>query len=353
MMPRRVRREVRVLPSMMPSRTPRTDLDSHHRDAAGRGAATTPLEALGQVLQALDALRNGPALVMLLATFAAAGLLLSMAEASLAREALRWGQIEAGAALTVAFYGSNAAGLLLMDEARGRAPRDAFDALRDALLGAHRLLVALAVLLAGYALLAGAIVGLFWLSRGAVSGPVVGPLLFGLLVPVGVVAIGLMLLSLLFVVVPLAAPAVWSGASIAGIVRTLLRLIRTRLLVVALLMAAVALLAAAVGALASFVVMAGGRAVAELGVAVVGVELPAQQLMAGLFGYGLRSLGAVGAPVAASAHGAAALVGGGVVFALALVLPGLVYLRGACAVYLALSEGQVASENRAWTSTSR
>ena len=316
-------------------------------DATERRAPSTQLEALGQVLVSLDALRNGPALMMLLATFAAAGLLLAMAESSLARAAVGWGQIQAGAALTIAFYGSNAAGLLLMDEARGRPPR-------DALLSAHRLLVALAVLLAGYALVAGAVVGLFWLSRSAVVGPVIGPLLFGLLVPLGVVAIGLMLLSLLAVVVPLAAPAVWSGATIAAVVRTLLRLIRQRLLTVALLMAAVALLAAAVGALASFVVMSGGRAVAELGVAVVGVEVPAQQLMAGLFGYGLRSLGAVGAPVTASAHGAAALVGGGVVFALALVLPGLVYLRGACAVYLAMTEASVAAaENRAWTSTSR
>jgi hypothetical protein len=326
--------------------------------AAAYDPAPPPLAALGQVLQALDALRNGPALVLLLATFAAAGLLLAMAEASLAREALRLGQIEAGAALTVAFYGSNAAGLLLMDEARGRPPRDALDALHDALLSAHRLLVAVAILLAGCALLGGAIVGLFWLSRSAVSGPVVGPLLFGLLVPLGVVAIGLMLLSMMFVVVPLAAPAVWSGATVLQIVRTLLRLIRTRLLVVALLMAAVALLAAAVGALASFVVMAGGRVVAELGVAVVGVALPPQQLMAGLFGYGLRSLGAVGAPVTASAHGAAALVGGGVVFALALVLPGLVYLRGACAIYLAMDEESneasvAAGENPAWISTSR
>ena len=329
-------------------------LNPPRHDATERRPDSTPLEALGQVLQSLDALRNGPALVMLLATFAAAGLLLAMAESSLAREAIGWGQIQAGAALTAAFYGSNAAGLLLMDEARGLLPRDPFDAIRDALLSAHRLLVALAVLLVGYALIAGAVVGLFWLSRTAVAGPVIGPLLFGLLVPFGVVAIGLMLLSLLVVVVPLAAPAVWSGATISAVVRALLRLIRRRLLVVALLMAAVALLTAAVGAFASFVVMAGGRAVAELGVAVVGVEVPAQQLMAGLFGYGLRSLGASGAPVTASAHGAAALVGGGVVFALALVLPGLVYLRGACAVYLALNEGPMAAGgNHTWTSTSR
>jgi len=65
-------------------------------------------------------------------------------------------------------------------------------------------------------------------------------------------------------------------------------------------------------------------------------EVLLQQLMAGLFGYGLRSLGAAGAPTGSTGHAAAALVGGGVVFALALVLPGLVYLRGACSVYLAM-----------------
>lgn len=307
-------------------------------EATERRPAGTPLEALGQVLQSLDALRNGPALLMLLGTFAAAGLLLAMAEASLAREAVGWGQIQAGAALTVAFYGGNAAGLLVMDAARGLPPRDPLDALRDALLSAHRLLAALAIVLAGYALIAAMIGGLFWLSRAAVAGPVLGPLFFGLLVPLGVVAGGLMALSLLVVVVPLAAPAVWSGASVLTVVRTLLRMICRRLLVTALLVAAVGLLAAAVGAVVSFVVMAGGRAVAEIGVAVVGVEVPAQQLMAGLFGYGLRSMGATGAPVVASPHGAAALVGGGIVFALALVLPGLVSLRGFCAVYLAMRE---------------
>ena len=52
-------------------------------------------------------------------------------------------------------------------------------------------------------------------------------------------------------------------------------------------------------AMVGFVVVSGGRAVAALSVWVVGVDLPPQQLMAGLFGYGLRSLGAAGAPVAA------------------------------------------------------
>ncbi|HZF79274.1 MAG TPA: hypothetical protein VEZ89_05735, partial [Rubrivivax sp.] len=86
-----------------------------------------------------------------------------------------------------------------------------------------------------------------------------------------------------------------------------------------------------------FCVVTGGRLVSELAVRVTGVDVPAQQLMGGLFGRGLRSLGAAGVATGTSGHASAALVGGGIVFVLALLLPGLVYLRGCCAVYLAVT----------------
>lgn len=298
----------------------------------------SPMDALSLVLRSVDAVRNTRALFVLLGTFASAGLLVAMAEGSLTRANAWWGSIQAGAALFVAFYGGNAAGILVMDDARGRAVRDISLALRASLASAHRLLLTLAVVLGAYAIAAGALLGLLWLSRSAVTGAVLGPLLFGLAVPVGVLAVGLGALSLVAVVVPLAAPGVWAGADVRAIVTSLAALVRHRLLTVVLLMAAVSLLTAGMGAIATFVVMAGGRVVAQLGVAVVGVDVPARQLMAGLFGYGLRSLGATGVPTGSTGHAAAALVGGGVVFALALVLPGLVYLRGTCAVYLAMTE---------------
>ena len=297
-----------------------------------------PLSALSRVLRSVEAVRNTRALAVLLGTFASAGLLVAMAETSLARPAAAWGPLQAGAALFVAFYGGNAAGILAMDDARGRAVREIPAALRASLSTAHRLLLVLAIVFSAYALAAGALLGLLWLSRVAVTGAVLGPLLFGAAVPVGVLAVGLGALSLVAVVVPLAAPGVWSGAGVRVVVTQLVALVRQRLLTVALLMAAVSLLTAGIGAVATFVVMTGGRVVAQLGIVVVGVEVPAQQLMAGLFGYGLRSLGAAGAPTGSGGHAAAALVGGGVVFALALVLPGLVYLRGTCAVYLAMTD---------------
>jgi hypothetical protein len=301
----------------------------------------SPLNALGMALRSVDALRNGRALMVLLGTFATAGLLLAMAETSLGRGSGFWGSLQAGAAFFAAFYGGNAAGLLVMDQSRGVPVRDIADALRASLFTAHRLLCVLLIVALVYAFFGGLLIGLMWLSRVSVSGPVLGPILFGVAVPVGVVGVAAALLAGSAVVVPLMAPAVWSGARVFATLRQLSTLVRERLLNAALLIAAVSLLTAGVGALVTSLVMVGGRVVAELGIAVVGIDVPAKQLMAGLFGYGLRSLGASGAvsavPPGSSAHASAALVGGGLVFALALVLPGLVYLRGTTAVYLALT----------------
>lgn len=296
-----------------------------------------PLAALNLVLGSTDAVRNTRALFVLLGTFAFTGLLVAMAEDSLLRAPGVWAPVQVAAALFVAFYGGNAAGQLVMDDARGGPIREIPAAIRAALFSAHRLLLVMVAVVIAYAAVGAVLVGLLWLSRTAVSGAVLGPLLFGLMVPVGVVTVGIAGVALVAVILPLAAPAVWSGAGVAETLRTLAGLIRHRLLTVALLVAAVSLLTAGMGAIVTSAVMVGGRVIAELGVSVVGVEVPPQRLMAGLFGYGLRSLGAAGAPPGSTGHAAAALVGGGVVFALALVLPGLIYLRGTCSAYLALT----------------
>ena len=295
--------------------------------------------ALNRVLASLDATRNGQALYALLTAFSFAGLLLAMAESALAREDGVWGAIWAGLALAVAFFGVNTTGLLLMDQACGRPVRDVVDACRDALLTAHRVLLCLLMLVGLAAVALVVLLGLLW----AVRLPWIGAPLFGLVVPVGVVLLGMMAFCGVILVGPLTGPSVWAGQSARQTAAMLLRQARHGLLETAALMMAVLLLSGAVTAGISFVVVTGGRALATLAVWLVGIEVPPQQLMAGLFGYGLRSLGAAGAPVAATPLGMAALVGGGVVFALALVLPTLVYLRGCCAVYLALQDEEDAA----------
>lgn len=298
-----------------------------------------PLDALNRVLSSVDSVRNGRALYALLATFAAAGLLLAVAENALARDAMRWGMAWGGAALTTLFYGSNAAGLILFDEALGLPCRDVGQALRDALASAHRLLLVLVSVLALALLLLALLAAALWVTRV----PLFGAALFGLLLPAAVVIVGVAALSGVAVVAPLAAPAIWGGHGVASTLRLLARHVRARLLFAALLMSAVSGLAALVGAIVTFVVMTGGRVVSALAVVAAGIELPPQLLMAGLFGHGLRSLGAAGAPAAQSSYAQAALAGGGVVFMLALVLPALVYLRGTCSVYVALEERSAAT----------
>lgn len=305
--------------------------------AAGRAAprphGDTPMFV---ILGALDALRNGAALFTLLGTFAAAGLLLASAEVSLGRGTALWGAAQAALAAFVAFYGVSATGLQLMDQARGAPVRGTLAAGHDALLVGHRLLLVLLVAAALPLLLIAAAAGLVWLARPDVIGVVPGAVLFGVAAPATVVAVGVSLVVLAAVVAPLAGPAVWSGLRVMPTLHWLLALLRRRLLLAALMLAMVALVASAVAALSAAVVMAGAKGLTFLAVFVGGLDIPPQQLMAGLFGYGLRSMGAAGAPAAQSAHGAAALIGGGVVFALALVLPALVTLRGACAVVLVL-----------------
>ena len=300
---------------------------------------TRAIGALNRVLGSVEALRNGRALYLLLFAFTVAGMLLAFADAALSRDSWPPAALCGGAALTTLFYGSNAAGLVLMDEARGLASRPVGKAFRDALSIGHRLLLVLLTVLLGMTLLLATLAALLWATRM----PWVGPALFGLLLPAAVLVVGGAVLAGATVVAPLAAPAIWSGLSPRATLTLLARHVRRRIVAVALLNAAVGGLAALVGALTTFVVMAGGRVVAALAVLAAGVDVAPALLMAGLFGHGLRSLGAAGGSAVASPHAQAALVGGGMVFMLALVLPALVYLRGSCAVYLALEERESAA----------
>jgi hypothetical protein len=83
-------------------------------------------------------------------------------------------------------------------------------------------------------------------------------------------------------------------------------------------------------------VLVGGRVMAEASVYVLGVNVPPQALMAGLFGRTVMISDVASVSARDLTYISAASLGGGVIFALALVLPTLVYLRGVCEVYLAL-----------------
>lgn len=289
-------------------------------------------QALVRVLASIEAVRDGRAMYVLLSAFSGAGLAIATAQSSLAKSQLNWAVFQGALGLFIAFYGSNAAGLLLMDRALGRPSRDVMSAVEDALGVGHRVLITLLVMLCLGAAVAAGLLGLLWLC----GLPLVGPWLFAAVVPLTVVAIGLVLMMGAAVVGPLTGPTVWGGASSSESIRTIWVFGRRHLLHAAVLMIALTGVTGLVGAGTSLVVLIGGRVMAEASVWVLGIDLPADVLMVGLFGGGLHNIDASSVPKEALKHTVAAAVGGGVVFSVALVLPTLVYLRGVCEVYLSL-----------------
>jgi hypothetical protein len=292
------------------------------------------LPALSRILASVDALRNLRALYALLASFCLAGLLVAMAQSAMVREQNLLSALWLGLGLAVAFFGVNATGLMLMDQARGLLVRDPQDALTDALRSGHRVLLALLACLAVAAAVVLVLAGLLWATRW----PVVGAPLLAVVLPAGVLVLGGVSFVLVVLVGPLAGPAVWAGRRSRGVIDFLRERLRHGLPETALLMSAVYLMTALATAAVSFVVVSGSRLAAGLAIVGAGVELPARQLLAGVMGLGPRGFGATGMPLEGGSLGMAALIGGGVVFAIALVLPTLVWLRACCAVYLAVTE---------------
>ena len=104
-----------------------------------------------------------------------------------------------------------------------------------------------------------------------------------------------------------------------------------------LLTAALSVATGLVGAATSGLVLLGGRVMAEASVWIIGVDVPPEALMAGLIGRGVWVNNPSAVPAESLQYIWSATIGGGVIFAVALVLPTLVYLRGVCEIHLALA----------------
>lgn len=289
--------------------------------------------AVLRMFRSLEGVREGGAWYLLLATFSAAGLLVAMTQSALLREQTQWAIVEAAAALFLAFYGTNAVGVLMMERAMGLQPSSIEAALHQSLTRSHKLLVLVAILIAAVVLLLGGVFGALWLC----GLPSVGPVLYSLVVPLGVLVCGAVAMAAVAVAAPLAAPAVWAGGTVRQCLSLLWAVVRRRLVLSALLTLGLSLLVGLVGGLLSFAVLAGGRVVAEASV-LMGLNVPVPVLLASLMGVGVRGLAQAGVAGVSQPHTMAAAIGGGVVFAIALVLPVLVYLRGVCEMFLALRE---------------
>lgn len=289
-----------------------------------------PLKSTGTLLENLDAMRNWRAIVLLLITFVLTALIVTIG-AMLGQTLGILFPPFALLALVVLFYGANAVGMMMMDEAQGWRSRPPRDALMASLVTSHRLIAVLLLILASYLL--GALVLAFAVLICRLPG--LGPLLYGVVFPVGVLSAGLALFALPTVIFPLAAPAVWSGASTLASVGQLSVIARKRLLLVLMLMIAVSLLAVLVAAVVATVLMGGSRFMTWLSTAVLAGGASGPLDAFGLDASGLGGMVAGGL----EGHASTAWWGGGLLSLAAMTLPALVYLRGASMAYLRAVEG--------------
>lgn len=267
------------------------------------------LRSNGLLLDSIDALRNWRAALVLLATLVVMALVFGLS-GLLSQWNLVLFAMSALLAFVVLFYGVSAAGIMLMDEALGRPSRSAAAAVLASLSTSHHLLVVW--LLVGGAYLAGLLAMALALFLCRI--PALGPVLYVLVFPLCVAIAGIAACALPALVIPLSAPAIWAGGTTAQCIRQLLAFGRRKqLLQVLLLMLGVGLLASVVAVLAGAVLISGAAITGLLSVPI---------------------LGGGGVDLLAHNNALAAAIGGGVLSAIAFTLPGLVYLRGACIVYL-------------------
>jgi hypothetical protein len=231
--------------------------------------------------------------------------------------------------------------MMIMDEAKGYPSRPPMAAVMASLATSHRLI--LVFLLLGLVYLAGFLVLaiIFFICKI----PFIGPVLYAVVFPASVVLAGVAVFALPTVVFPLSAPSIWSGASTMQCISQLLAIARKRLLLVLLLMIAVAFIAGIVAFLIGAILFSGVAVTTALSIPILGGAGGMGGLMGmaggmGGMGPGMGMGGGMGGGMGSFAgHAAAAAVGGGILFAVAFTLPGMVYLRGACTVYLRAIDG--------------
>ena len=294
-------------------------------------AAGLPTAAIASVFQAVGGLRNHRALLALLSCLVV-GIIVSVL-------ATRLGAFGALLGALIFFIASgtgvNAAGVLLMDQARGTPLRSLADALVYGLMCIPKLIVlGLALLLAAIAVFI-VLAILFLICKI----PFLGPILFVVVFPLSVVVAGVTVFAL-FVCMLLALPAIWEGLTVMRAIAQTLAIARTRLVETLLLLAVVAFLCMFVGFIVFGILASGmmptiGMSASILGGGGLGGMGALMGMLQG-FGGGYGDGGGGG-------YAIAAMIGGAVLWALAATLVSQVYLLGLNLVYLRSTEGLDAS----------
>jgi len=234
--------------------------------------------------------------------------------------------------VVVLLAGYSAVGILLMRQAQ-QQPISIGDAFTQAIFTVHRLLgVALMLLLCvlGVSLLALLILFLCKL-------PGVGSLLYAVTTPVLTVLIGATIAGLLYVALPLAAPAVWEGNTVWQTTARLLVIVRQRLIFVIIQLVILSVLVLVLAGVVYVVLSSGYVTTAALSSA-VGINTLGS-LTQSLTGMMMSGLADSGRFDGGQSYAGAFMFSSGVLIIVGSIIPALTYINGTCLVYLQTVDG--------------
>ncbi|MDN2713149.1 hypothetical protein O0880_27380 [Janthinobacterium sp. SUN118] len=277
--------------------------------------------ALGSLIEATDAIKNFRAIALLALTFIGAvlvGGVLTMLAGSMSSVVLAF--LGGLMAFLVMFYGSNAVGIMLMRDAQGQPGMSLVDAVLVSLYTSHRLI---AVFIIEFLIVLAAMI-VIAIILFVCKIPVLGPVLYTVVFPLSAIVLGVLVFALFYVMLPLAGPAAWSGATVFQIIARLNLIVRTKLVSVILLEVLLFLITAF-------------TALLIFGVLGTGVSLTSG-MSAGILSLGEMNMYALAAGLGRGGSGSGYLIaaglGGGLLMAAAAVVPGLIFTKGVCIIYL-------------------
>lgn len=285
------------------------------------------------LLNALEAINNWRALLVLFATGAVVALVMFLAGVLGAKMG---SGVVAGLmgliALAVGVCGLQAAGLLFMDQARGTPLRGFVDALLGGVFSAFRLLgVLLLELLAIIVWLI--VLALVFLVCKI---PGIGPALYAIAFPVAAALTGLGLFAMFYIGNTIAAPSIWDGNGVLPTISRLWVVSKQRGLAVLVSSLLLMLLTAFASFVVFQVVFLGVMTTGAVSAPVLGTSMGVPGM--GMFtpmigGYGEYGGGGGGGYLVAAGFGTTLL------FAIGLTIPVAIVMLGSCLIYLQVIEG--------------
>ena len=306
--------------------------------SSGRIGGLSP-DAISSLFQAIGGLRNRRALLAMAACLIGAVLIGGLSAFAIGRSGGVGALLTMLVVLVAVYTGINAAGMLLMDQARGVPLRGLVDALVYGLLcipkvialGIAFFLVALAVFIV--------LAIVFFVCKI----PALGPVLFTIVFPISVVVAGVTVSGLALCMF-LALPAIWEGATITRAIAQSLAIVRTRLVETFVLMVVVGFLSFVVGMIVFGVLASGLFPTLGLSASILGGSAGAGMEYGGGMRGGMGGMGPFGGLMGMMSGGGggyaiAGGIGGGVLWAIAATLVSQVWLLGLNLVYLRVSEG--------------